>query len=822
MAKQQLTRELGFESALMLGIGTMIGAGIFILPSIAAERAGPAGAISYLIGGLIAIFTALSLSELATGMPKAGGSYYFVNRSLGPFFGTISGIGMWMGLIFACAFYMIGFQFYLSNFISVDTKWIAVGITIALIAMNLYGTKGVGDFQKIIVKLLLLILVIFIIAGCFDLEKDNVENFAPEGWLAVAGLSGLLFIGFMGFEVIATMAEEIKEPEKNLWRAMIASVVIVTFIYIIIFLIAVGGVGKTALAGEETPISYAAREGVLGYPGWTLITIAALLATLSSANASILSASRINFAMGKDRILHPFMQEVNSKFMTPVNSITITGILILVFQVYGEVVVLAEVASFMFLFTFMLIHICVGVLRRTKPDWYNPSFRTPLFPGIQIVGGGACLLLIGQMEFMSKVIGFAMIAIAVLWYKVWSSRKSNVEGEVKKVFEEKKLEEAKKIIHDEGERKRKILVPFTNILYEKIKIRIAAALATKEGAMVRLNVVTIPDQVPIENALPYVGVESIELMDEIKTLDKKVDVEKEYRQTISHGTAATIVKTSKDEDCELILLGRYSTRLPTARIKETLANYVLHKANTDIGVLSMNAECVARVRKRHGLDTGKIRKRAKTSEKGTTGATENATEKETEKGTIKQTVRETVKGMVKIIVNETVKSMVKGKIKGREKPGSVSEAMLRPGTDNLPRLRRILVPYDDNLHTLLALEFARKIGIYEKAKVTLFQVSFKKDLDVKLEKMERIMEDFSVEGFDLRPEILVGRSPAKEIIAASEKYDLIVMGASRKWVLNKFLFGSVPDRVMMEAACPVLFAKKWESKTFSAVKGRVK
>ena len=117
MAGPKLSRNLGFGDALMLGIGTMIGAGIFILPSIAAERAGPAASVSYMIGGLIAIMTALSISELSTGMPKAGGSYYFITRSLGPFFGTITGIGMWMGLVFATSFYMIGFEYYLSNFL---------------------------------------------------------------------------------------------------------------------------------------------------------------------------------------------------------------------------------------------------------------------------------------------------------------------------------------------------------------------------------------------------------------------------------------------------------------------------------------------------------------------------------------------------------------------------------------------------------------------------------------------------------------------------------------------------------------------------------
>ncbi|MDY6958852.1 MAG: amino acid permease [Halobacteriota archaeon] len=751
MAGPKLSRNLGFGDALMLGIGTMIGAGIFILPSIAAERAGPAASVSYMIGGLIAIMTALSISELSTGMPKAGGSYYFITRSLGPFFGTITGVGMWMGLIFATSFYMIGFEYYLSNFIPTGSRIIAIGMTVLIIFVNLIGTKGAGNFQKVSVIFLLGILFIFIGINGTEIKASNLEPFAPEGWGAVASLAGMLFIGFMGFEVIATVAEEVKDPQKNLSKSMIISVVLVTIIYMVIIIVAIGGVGQEELSLQDTPISYAAKNGPMGDMGWVLITIAALLATISSANASILSASRIGFAMGKDNILHPLFKEVHKKYMTPSNSIVVTGILILLFQMLGEVALLAEVAGFMFLFTFLLIHACVWVLRRTDPQWYNPSFRSPLFPLVQFVGAFTCLLLIIQMDQLSQAVGSLMVTFAVLWYALWSRRRSKVEGEVKKVFEEMNLEEAKKVIHAEEESTRKILVPFTNLFYERIKIRIAAALATENGTMVRLNVVTIPDQVPMKSALSYIGKESIELMEEIQELDKKVNVRRDYKQVIAHQASETIVKVAEEENCELILLGKYMTRVPTARIKETMASYILHRAGMDIGVLSMNDECISKVRKRRGLET-----------------------------------------------------------KEDGKPN-----------DELPRIKKILVPYDDNHHTPLALEFARKIGIYEKSNVTLFKVSYKKDMKENEEKIERIMEDFSIEGFKLKPEIVTGTSPAKEIIAASEEYDLIIMGASKRWVLNKFLFGSIPDRVMAEASCPVLFAKKKESKAFSVLKGRI-
>lgn len=761
MARMKLTRELGLLNALTLGIGTMIGAGIFILPSFAAGRAGPAASISYLIGGVIAILTAISLSELATGMSKAGGSYYFINRSLGPFFGTITGLGMWVGLIFASSFYMIGFEYYLSNligddvsfsFLTFNTRAVAILVTIALIAINYLGTKGAGRFQNVIVLLLLLILTIFIVWGSFHVDPDNnLKPFAPEGWGPVIGVAGLVFIGFLGFEVVATVAEEIKKPEKNLWRAMIGSVVVVTIMYMAVMIVATGVVGYkeegdagyeegseiSKLLDHDAPISYTAEQ-FMGGVGGVLITIAAILATVSSANASILSASRISLAMGKDRILHPWTNKIHLKFATPSNAILLTGILILTFLVLGEVETLAEVAGFMFLLTFILVHACVWVLRRTDPEWYHPSFRSPLFPYLQGAGAILCVALMVMMSPSSIISGLIMVGIALVWYRYWSRKKSKVVGEVKKVFEDRKLEEAKKVISGEGEQQSKIIVPFSNVLYEPWKIKLAAALATEKGVLVRLNVVEIPDQTPLERAMEHIVLDHLKVMDKIKDIDANVKGKKDYKQIIAHSIPSTIVNLARQEDCELIFLSRSRAKLPTTRIKETFTNFILHRSKVDIAVLTMSDE-----------------------------------------------------------------------VKEKIKPGRV------------PNLQKILVPFDENPHAILALEFARKISVAEGAKVTLFMVSYKKDFKQRQEKMEKMLRDFSSKSFTIEPKIIIGRSPAKEIIKASKEYDLIVMGASRMWVLNKFLFGSIPDRVLATASCPVLIAKKWERSPIPMMKGRM-
>ncbi|MCK4749650.1 MAG: hypothetical protein KAT15_21495, partial [Bacteroidales bacterium] len=333
------------------------------------------------------------------------------------------------------------------------------------------------------------------------------------------------------------------------------------------------------------------------------------------------------------------------KYATPSNSIILTGGLILIFLIVGEVETLAEIAGFMFLLTFILVQWCVVILRKTEPEWYTPSFRSPFFPYLQIVGGLLCVILILYMSPMSIGMGLIMVAISVLWYRFWSRKNSKVVGEVKKVFVERKIEEAKKVIQDDGKQQMRILVPFTNTLYEPWKMKLASALATEDGVMIRLNAVEIPDQTPIESAMDHIVVDNIKKMDKVKKQDEKIPIEKIYKQLITHSVSFTIVNFVKEESCELLFLSRSRAKLPAAKIKETITNVILHRAKIDIAVLSMSDE-----------------------------------------------------------------------VKAQVKPTQV------------PKIKKILVPFDDNPHTILAMEFAKKISLAEGAEITLFMASYKKDL----------------------------------------------------------------------------------------------
>jgi len=243
-----------------IGIGTMIGAGIFVLPGVAAQEAGPVVVASFVIGGPIAMVNALSVSELGTAMPRAGGGYYYVNRALGPVFGSIAGMGDWMGLAFASAFYCIGFGQYLATLAPIGgvlfLNEIQIGALIAgmaFVGVNYVGAKETGGIQTVIVTLLLAILTVFAVAGWFSFDYATLAGsggLAPFGTGAILPRTALVFVSFLGYAKIATVAEELKNPGRNLLIAIIGSVAIVTVLYAILVTLMLGVVSWPELSQD--------------------------------------------------------------------------------------------------------------------------------------------------------------------------------------------------------------------------------------------------------------------------------------------------------------------------------------------------------------------------------------------------------------------------------------------------------------------------------------------------------------------------------------------------------------------------------------------
>ena len=430
----ELERTIGFIGGLSIGIGTMIGAGIFVFPGLAAGNAGPAAMLSFAIGGVVALLVALPASELATAMPRSGGGYFFVSRSMGTAYGAIVGLGLWLGLVFASAFYLVGLGHYAAAvFAEVGlavpiSPVIPLGLLFgaALTALSIGGTENTSKIQNVVVGVLLIILTLFLSYGSLDAlgifgRETAPETFFPRGAFPVFSTAALVFTSYLGFAQIATVAGDIQNPSRNLPRAMVGSVLVVTIFYILTIFVATSAFGAERLSElGETAMVEVAREFV-GRPGAVAILLAGLLATFSSANASILSASRTVYALSRDALLPKKASEINLRYGTPHIALLAAGGPILLLVATGQVEILAEVASFLHLIMYGLICIAVIVLRRRAPQWYDPSYRMPGFPALPAIGAVASFGLVAFMQPASIVIGIGVMLISYLWYRYYAS-----------------------------------------------------------------------------------------------------------------------------------------------------------------------------------------------------------------------------------------------------------------------------------------------------------------------------------------------------------------------------------------------------------------
>jgi amino acid transporter/nucleotide-binding universal stress UspA family protein len=584
MSDQELAKDLGLWSALAIGIGTMIGAGIFVLPGQAAAAAGPAVAISFIIGGTISIFTALSASELGTAMPKAGGSYYYVNHALGPLFGSIAGWGNWMGLAFASAFYTLGFGEYLATFVPLPMLAFgpvvlstfqvgALAAGFAFIAVNYIGAKETGGVQIVIVTLLVGILTVFSVLGFLQTDISTLQPFFPAevgGASAIMPATGLIFVSFLGFAKITTVAEELKNPGRNLPLAIVGSVVIVTVMYAVIMIVLMGVINWRQLGPEftKTPVLDVAEIGFgaigLAGVGIGLLTFAGLLATASSANASILASSRINFAMGRDKLISAKLNAIHPNFATPYRSIAVTGGFILLFIVLGDVKTLAKAGSVLHLIVYGLLNLGLIVMRQADVEEYDPEFKVPLYPVVPIIGAITSFGLIAFMDLVEIGISLIFVGGGVVWYFAYAREKTEKEGILSEYILAREDELPDRVVsaaagvHPDGGRMR-IMVPLAAPEHEYDLITLASAIGKQRGGIVdAVHIVTAPDQTSLEYAAEHP--EEFEegyhtILDKAKEDAETFGVEIETHTIFSHRSFEEVFDAARTHNADLVVMG---------------------------------------------------------------------------------------------------------------------------------------------------------------------------------------------------------------------------------------------------------------------------
>jgi amino acid transporter/mannitol/fructose-specific phosphotransferase system IIA component (Ntr-type) len=431
---RRLRRELSLLDVYAVATGTTLSAGFFLLPGLAASQAGPALILSYMVAAIPLVPAMFSVVELATAMPRAGGIYYFLDRSLGPMVGTLGGLGTWLAVSLKVAFALVGMGAYLGLFLpDLPILPIALTLVVALGALCLLGARTSGRFQVVLVAGLLVILAVFIGGGLPAIQSAHFDGFFAVESASVLSTAGLVYISYVGVTTVASLAEEVKNPERNLPLGIFLALGTAIVVYALGTTVIVGLVPPERLAGDLTPVATAA-EMLVGPWGKVLVSIAAILAFTSVANAGVLSASRYPLAMSRDHLLPASLRRLNRGGI-PTWSILLTLGLLIAILIGFNPTRIAKLASAFQLAMFGLVSLAVIVMRESRIDSYDPGYRSPFYPWMQIAGIITSALLIAEMGLAPALFCGGLVVVSVAWYAYYGRSRVDRGGAIFHVFE---------------------------------------------------------------------------------------------------------------------------------------------------------------------------------------------------------------------------------------------------------------------------------------------------------------------------------------------------------------------------------------------------
>ena len=420
---KKLERTLSLPGAIAVSIGGML-SGIFVLPGLAVGITGSSVWLAFLVAALCILPAVLSKSELGTAMPKSGGTYVYIERAFGPLFGTIAGIGLWLSLLLKSAFSLVGLSAYLYVVVNIDeayTKAIALLALLLIFLLNVFGLKKVEKTQLFIVSVSIISLIVIIILGFNSFDTKLTEPVFSDGTNGFIAGVAFLYISYAGVTKIAAIAGEIKNPAKNLPLTMIISLFLITTIYCFVALALVGNVEASILATDIKPI-HTLFQTIGGDTFGLIAGVVGVLTLMSMANSGVLASSRFPFAMSKDGLLPSYLAGINSRFMTPASAILTTSILIALAIIFLDVVKIAKLASAFKVLMFIFNELTVIVLRETNAQWYKPTFKSPLYPYVQIFGILSGIVLLAFLGIVPVVSVLGVVVLGFLIFLVYGSK----------------------------------------------------------------------------------------------------------------------------------------------------------------------------------------------------------------------------------------------------------------------------------------------------------------------------------------------------------------------------------------------------------------
>ena len=428
------TTSLSLLDATMVGIGAMIGAGIFVLTGLAVEISGPAAIVAFALNGGVTTFTALSYAELAAAIPRNGGGYAYVREVFSAPVSFVMGWTRWFTYMIAGSLYALGFA---SNFVEfghiygVELPGPTVGYALvavaALVTLNALSTEASGKGETAITLVKIAILGVFVAFGLTATRTAEFDPLFSNGALAVLPAMGLTFIAFQGYDLIATVTEEVENPRVNIPRAILLSVVVTVVVYLLVVFVAIGTLGAEALGGAgETAIAQAAEGFMPRFPlvgtGASLIAFGAVFSTISALNAVVIGSSRVAFAMGREGQLPARLGRFHHRYGTPLVAIAASAVLMLVAVVVVPIRVVGNLASLFSLLGFVVVNLALIRLRQRQPDLQRP-FEVPFYPLPPILGI-VCNLLLGLfIDPFTWALALGWLAFGGVVYLVWSRRR---------------------------------------------------------------------------------------------------------------------------------------------------------------------------------------------------------------------------------------------------------------------------------------------------------------------------------------------------------------------------------------------------------------
>ncbi|MHC4600544.1 MAG: amino acid permease [Planctomycetota bacterium] len=744
----ELSRELNLFHITMMGLGMMIGAGVFIGIGTATRASGPGGVIlTFALNGALAVLTAMSYAELSSAIPRAGGAYNFARIGFGRGPSFIAGWMEWFASSVAGSVYTLAFSIYVLRFVDrmgwwgtitefltgspiaysdVHVKILAVLVALAFLYVNFRGASETGKVGAVFTLGQTLFLLFIGVMGIITVLQDpsrlnNFKDFLPEGWGVLLVTMGFTYVAFEGYEVIAQAGDEAINPRKNLPKAMLYSVVIVTFTYVAVAFASIVAVkaGSAELDGAA-PWKWIGSYGEEGFGEAVsllmykplanmLLTLAVIFASTSALNATIFSATRASYALGRDRMLPSSLASISKKRKTPWVALSGTGIIIILVAVLFETKHVASSASLMFLFLFFLVNVCVIKIRRNMGEELTYGYLMPLFPLFPIVAilcQGTLVFFMHEASVQALIIAPSWVVLGVLIYLFYSRYRAVPTPDEIVVFEDVEAPS-----HEEY----RVMIPVANPENALNLAGIAFKACQAKNAWVELlHMVPVPDHVPLTDADRYMREGREGILEALMYLQPRFPVSTtlRYCRNISRG----IVSAVREKHIDMLIMGWHGPRSTSEFVLGSTLDTVIERSPCDV-----------------------------------------------------------------LIVKDTADHAYK----------------------------RILVPLAGGPNGALALEVASIVVEKTEAEIVAFGVDTgtgrgTPDLAAIIEKAKNRLQ---VPRSSIQTKIVETASVVDAILKESEGYDLVVLGASREPLLYKVMLDTVPNVVARTCTKPLMMVK---------------